>query len=279
MNRRLAVLCILALLTAVFQAAASHAATPQQALKIFVDGRLIRLNPAAIVLAGRVMVPLRGTVEAMGASVSFVPPRTVVILRDSRVVQLEIGSRVAKVNDTAVAMDVPPIEVAGYTYVPLRFVGESLGAIVRFHRATRVVEIFTTTEPAESFPAPQPVPEAQPAPVPLPPPTEAQPFPVPAPRPARPTVIFPLPGTSVGNPVAVQGTAPGATRVRVSVTIPLVGIPIGSAEASVLPVLGVFSASVSYPALFSGLPLTINVVAIDGAGLESEPVTVIVRQG
>lgn len=217
----------------------------------------------------------------MGASVSFVPPRTIVILRGARVVQIEIGSRVAKVNDAPVAMDVPALEVGGYTYVPLRFVGESLGALVRFHRATSTVEIFTTSESEESLPVPPSVPEAPPPPVPLPPPpADVQPIPVPpAPRPARPTVLFPLPGTSVGNPVGVQGTAPGATRVRVTVTVPLVGIPIGSAEAAVLPVLGVFSANVSYPSLFSGLPLTISVVAIDDAGVESEPVTVIVRQG
>jgi hypothetical protein len=278
MNRKLLVL-VLPVLVASLQVA-SHAAPRQQAVRVFVDGRLINLSPAALIVAGRAMVPLRGTFEAMGASVSFVPPSTIMILRGSRVVELEVGSRVATVNDTRVALDVPAISVRGYTYVPLRFAGEALGAVVRFDRASRIVEIFTASESAEPFPEPQPVPEAQPAPAPFPP-SDPQTFPapLPAPRPARPTVIFPLPGTSVGNPVSVQGTAPGATRVRVSVTVPLVGITIGSAEAAVLPVLGVFSASVSYPALFGGLPLSINVVSIDGAGVESEPVTVFVRQG
>jgi hypothetical protein len=280
MNCKLLVL-VLPVLVASLQQVASHAAPRQQAVRVFVDGRLINLSPAALTVAGRVMVPLRGTFEAMGASVSFMPPRTIVILRGSRVVQLDVGNRVARVNDTPVALDVPAIAVGGYTYVPLRFAGEALGAVVYFDRATRIVEIFTTPESAEQFPEPQPVPEAQPVPVPFPPPSDPQTFPtpLPAPRPARPTVIFPLPGTSVGNPVGVQGTAPGATRVRVSVTVPLVGITIGSAEAAVLPVLGVFSASVSYPALFGGLPLSINVVSIDGAGVESEPATVFVRQG
>jgi len=273
---------VLSLLLASLPHVASYAAVHSQTVRIFVDGRRINLNPAALIVAGRVMVPLRGTVEAMGASVTFVEPRTIVILRDPRVIELELGNRLARVNGTPVRIDVPPIAVAGHTYIPLRFVGEALGATIRFDRSARSVHIFTSPIPEESFPAPQPVPEAQPVPlpVPFPPPADAQPFPVPpVSRPARPTVIFPLPGTSVGNPVGVQGTAPGATRVRVSVTVPLVGIPIGSTEATVLPLLGVFSANVSYPSLFSGLPLSINVVAIDGAGVESEAVTVLVRQG
>jgi len=59
----------------------------------------------------------------------------------------------------------------------------------------------------------------------------------------------------------------------------VVGVPIGSTEATVLPFVGLFSANVTYPGLFRGLPLSITVVAIDNSGTESEPVTVLVRQG
>lgn len=283
MKPRLVWLCILVSLSFLLRPVASSAASPET-LRVIVDGHLIRLNPKALMVAGRVLVPLRGTVEAMGASVSFIPPRTIFIIRGGRTLQLEIGSQTATVNDTRTAMDVPPLKIRGYTYIPIRFVSESLGARVRFDRATRTVEIITTMESDESFPAP-PEPENQPSPAPLPPtgpPVDVRPIPSPVPsplqRPARPTVIFPLPGTSVGNPIVVQGTAPGANRVRVTVTVPFVAIPIGSAEASVLPIVGAFSASVGYPSLLSGLPLTINVVAIDGAGMESEPATVVVRQ-
>lgn len=279
MARKLVSLVIILLLVGSSQPVASHAA-PQQVVQVYVDGRLVRLDPPAVIVGGRVLVPLRGTFEAMGATVSFLPPRTIVVMKGSRVIELEIGSRIARVNERPVSMDVPPITVAGHTRIPLRFVGEALGSAVHFDRSSRRVEIITSPS-EESFPAP-PVPEAQPVPAPVPPspPPEVQPIPEPPiPRPARPTIVFPLPGTSVGNPVAVQGSAPGATSVRVRVTVPVVGIPIGSADASVLPVLGVFSASVSYPSLFRGLPLSITVVALDSAGVESEPVTVVVRQG
>ena len=83
----------------------------------------------------------------------------------------------------------------------------------------------------------------------------------------------------MGNPIGVQGAAAGAARVRVTVSVPVVGLPIGSSEAAVLPFVGLFAANVSYPSLFRGLPLTVSVVAIDANGRESEPATVIVRQG
>lgn len=176
--QRVLVLC-LSLLLASLPQVASHAAVSPQGIRMFIDGRLIRLNPAPLIVAGRVMVPLRGTVEAMGATVSFLKPRTIVILRDPRVIELELGNRLARVNGTPVRIDVPPIAVAGHTYIPVRFVGEALGAAIRFDRSARSVHIFTSPIPEESLPAPQPVPEAQPAPlpVPFPPPADTQPFP------------------------------------------------------------------------------------------------------
>jgi hypothetical protein len=260
----------------------------QSVVRVIVDGRAVGLNPSAVILGARVIVPLRGTFEAMGATVSYLAPRTILVARGSRVIELEIGRPVARVNDSQVLLDTPPITLAGYTRIPLRFVSEALGAAVYFNRMARTVEIFTAPEGNEAFPAPQPQPVPQPIPQPpFPQPVPAPPLPPvdvqlapPAPaRPSRPTVVFPLPGTSVGNPVGVQGTAAGASRVRVTVSVPVVGVLIGSSEATVLPFVGLFSANVSYPGLFRGLPLSITVVAIDSTGTESEPFTVLVRQG
>lgn len=275
-----------AILVVCLIAVAAPIAGAQSVVRVIVDGRAVGLNPPAVILGARVIVPLRGTFEAMGATVSYLAPRTILVTRGSRVIELEIGRPAARVNDSQVLLDTPPITLSGHTRVPLRFVSEALGAAVYFNRVARTVEIFTTPEGDEAFPAPQPAPQPipqppfpQPQPVPVPPLPPVDTQPVPPARPSRPTVVFPLPGTSVGNPVGVQGTAAGASRVRVTVSVPVVGVPIGSSEASVLPFVGLFSANVSYPGLFRGLPLSITVVAIDSAGTESEPATVLVRQG
>lgn len=275
---------------------AAVSAWAAETARIVVDGRPINPNPPAVIMGGRVMVPLRGTLEAMGAQVTFTPPRTIYVTREERLIELEIGRRIAVVDGRQYLLDAPPVVSGGYTRVPLRFVGEALGAQVHFDRATRTVTVATTPSAAEAapfpvpspFPAPpepQPLPPiGQPAPWPVPPSTDTQPFPTPmpspeAPRPARPTLVSPLPGMSVGNPISVQGAASGAVRVRVTVSVPVVDLPIGSSEATVLPFVGFFSASVSYTSLFRGLPLTVSAVAIDPSGQESEPATVTVRQG
>src|SRR2546421_12990874 len=57
---------------------------------------------------GRVMVPLRGVLEKLGAYVDWVPStRTVVASRGDLDIHLPLGSRVARVNGREVMLDVP----------------------------------------------------------------------------------------------------------------------------------------------------------------------------
>jgi len=93
---------------------------------------------------GRVMVPLRGVLEKMGATVDWMPAtQTVVAAKGNMELNLPIGSRTATVNGRQVALDVPAMTIAGSTMVPLRFVSEALGADVRWVSATQTVLIDT----------------------------------------------------------------------------------------------------------------------------------------
>lgn len=93
---------------------------------------------------GRVLVPLRGVMEKLGAYVQFDSrTQTVIALRGSIKITLPIGSRQATVGDRAVQLDVPAQIVNGSTLVPLRFVAESLGARVAFDPQTNLVAIQT----------------------------------------------------------------------------------------------------------------------------------------
>src|SRR5438045_1308168 len=74
---------------------------------------------------GRVLVPLRGVLEKMGANVDWLPSsQTVVATKGSMELNLPIGSRTATVNGREVRLDVPAMTIAGSTMVPLRFVSE-----------------------------------------------------------------------------------------------------------------------------------------------------------
>ncbi len=91
---------------------------------------------------GRVMVPLRGVLEQLGANVEWnASADTVVATRGNTEINLPIGSRFATVNGREVRLDVPAMTLGGSTMVPLRFVSESLGANVVWLSQTQTVMI------------------------------------------------------------------------------------------------------------------------------------------
>jgi hypothetical protein len=94
---------------------------------------------------GRVLVPLRGVFEQMGATVSWDPQtRLVSANRNGSDVQLRIGDRLALVNGTNMNLDVPAMIIGGSTMVPIRFLSEALGAQVGWFEAQHLVSINTT---------------------------------------------------------------------------------------------------------------------------------------
>jgi hypothetical protein len=94
---------------------------------------------------GRVMVPLRGVFEAMGAFVDYsVSTHTVTAVRNNRRVELQLGAKQATVNGVPVALETPATTRTGRVLVPLRFIAESLGANVFWDNAENTVRITTT---------------------------------------------------------------------------------------------------------------------------------------
>ncbi len=116
-----------------------------QNIAVNVDGRQVMFQgqgPAMV--QGRVLVPLRGVLEAMGAYVEYrSATRSVFARRGATEIELRLGDRAALVDGRQVMLDVPAASMGGSTMVPLRFMGESLGADVRWVDATRTVMIST----------------------------------------------------------------------------------------------------------------------------------------
>jgi hypothetical protein len=82
--------------------------------------------------AGRTLVPVRFISEALGADVGWDPvSRQVTITDGEKEIVLTIGSTAALVNGQQQAIDCAPvITAAGRTFVPLRFISETLDAEV-----------------------------------------------------------------------------------------------------------------------------------------------------
>ena len=96
-------------------------ASAQAAIQVYVDGQAVNFDVPPTVIQGRVLVPLRGIFERLGATVDY-DARTqhIVAVRGPQTVELTIGSRQARVNETAKLLDVSAFTIAGRTLVPLR---------------------------------------------------------------------------------------------------------------------------------------------------------------
>ncbi len=110
--------------------------------------RFTGVGPQSI--RGRVLVPLRGVLERLGAYVGYESAtQTVTASRGDIDIQLRIGDATARVNGRDIALDVPPQIYRGSTLVPLRFMGQALGAEVQWDNATRTVNITTSDAEAD----------------------------------------------------------------------------------------------------------------------------------
>ncbi len=129
-----------------------------QQIQVIVDGSPVFFDQPPVTVGGRVLVPLRGVFERLGAFVQWNPQANAVIAtRGTTQVQLTIGSRQAFVNGAAVVLDVPAMIISGRTLVPLRFVSEAMGARVDWSEATRTVMVISAPSVAQP-PVPQPPP-------------------------------------------------------------------------------------------------------------------------
>ncbi|MEN1762213.1 putative Ig domain-containing protein [Anoxynatronum sibiricum] len=91
----------------------------------------------------RTLVPLKFISEALGATVTWLPEtRQVLITERDTEILLTIGSKEVLVNGEMILIDTEPrIIPPGRTFVPLRVIGELLGATVTYDEGTREISI------------------------------------------------------------------------------------------------------------------------------------------
>jgi hypothetical protein len=121
------------------------AAASAQQISATVNGKPVHFEgQQPTMVNSRVMVPVRGVFEHMGAMVEWDPAtRTVFADGNGKHVVLKINEPYATVDNRTVELDSPPLLVRGRTMVPLRFISESLGATVNWMSDQRLVAINT----------------------------------------------------------------------------------------------------------------------------------------
>jgi LysM repeat protein len=91
---------------------------------------------------GTMMVPVRDIFEWLGASVEYSGGEIKAAFPGKdREVRLQVGRRVAFVGEGRFDLDEAPLVRNGLTYVPLRFVSESGGAVVDYCKASSTITI------------------------------------------------------------------------------------------------------------------------------------------
>ncbi|PRO67219.1 NlpC/P60 family protein [Alkalicoccus urumqiensis] len=117
------------------------ASTPAyEAVDVYINGS--DLDEEAVKTDGRTLVPMRAIFEELGATVQWDnSTKTATGNLDGSEVALSIGEETAYADGSAVTLDQPADIVDGRTMVPLRFVGESLGAVVHWDNSTQTVQI------------------------------------------------------------------------------------------------------------------------------------------
>lgn len=132
-------------------------------VNIVIDGEELNLDVAPQIIDGRVMVPIRGVLENLGALVKWDDEtQTVSARKSSKTVSLEIGSNdvtldKGETNDDGSAKtetiqtDVAAQLISDRTLVPLRVISEAMGYSVDWNDETYTVSITTDNDEDESW--------------------------------------------------------------------------------------------------------------------------------
>ncbi len=123
--------------------APAKADTTTRPIAIVVNGQELAPNPAPRIMGYRVLVPIARIYGALGITVAR-HGATLTASAPSKSIAVTVGSRRARVDNRVVMMEVPASRIDGATYVPLRFVTESLGAQVSWNQAAARIEVISS---------------------------------------------------------------------------------------------------------------------------------------
>jgi hypothetical protein len=110
-------------------------------IKVFLNGEKLEFDVNPYIKNSRTLVPFRKIFEAFGLEVQWNDTRKTVLAKGKTEISLKIDDRVAYVNGLRRELDVPPEITNSRTFVPLRFIGESMGATVDWNNETKTISI------------------------------------------------------------------------------------------------------------------------------------------
>lgn len=113
-------------------------------IKLYINGLKQDFGSNVLVIDGRTLVPVIQIFNQIGGFVKWDNiSKSATINRDGDIIVLRNNSKIATINGTNVSLDTKAQIINGSFMIPLRFVGESLGAKVIWDYATQTIYIVT----------------------------------------------------------------------------------------------------------------------------------------
>lgn len=111
-------------------------------IQVMINGEKLSFHQAPIIVEGRVLVPVRGVFEKLGATVQWdQQTKTVKAVKGGTTITLKMNTKVIMVNKKQITLDVPAKIYNSRAMVPVRAISEALGAKVNWDSKTRTVMI------------------------------------------------------------------------------------------------------------------------------------------
>lgn len=134
-------------------------------ISVFVNGDELKFDVPPVIKEGRVLIPVKAVVSALGAEVKWDPEtKTVTITKDGKTITLQLESKTAIVDGQEVELDVPAGIQNNRTVVPLGFIMQAFNSNVEWDGEDNTVIIDDSeqdiTDSTDETPSSETAPEA-----------------------------------------------------------------------------------------------------------------------
>ncbi|NLD48204.1 MAG: copper amine oxidase, partial [Clostridiaceae bacterium] len=167
MKKSIVFMILSALIITLFNYTYVFSSETSQDIKVRLNGNYVQFDEKPAIIENRTIVPMRAIFESLGAKVEWNgQTRTVTGSKENIRVTLQIDSDKAYVNNKLVILDATARIINGRTFVPIRFISESLGAKVDWDDREKTVIINVDDNLSEVLrPTQRPTPATTPKPV------------------------------------------------------------------------------------------------------------------
>lgn len=132
----------LALLLALSPLSPVDSVHAQSKVSVQIDGKVASYDQPPVIVNDRVLVPVRGIFESLGARVEWATDtQTVIATKGNATIELPLHEDLIRINGREEYQGQPPVLLNNRVLVPVRFVSDLLGAAVTWDAENQVVRI------------------------------------------------------------------------------------------------------------------------------------------